>query len=34
MPLDDSQRQAFRRLAKATEGIDHETYERFGKDPL
>ena len=34
MPLDDSQRQAFRRLAKATEGIVHETYERFGKDPL
>ncbi len=34
MPLDDIQRQAFRRLAKATEGIDNETYERFGKDPL
>lgn len=34
MPLDDIQRQAFRRLAKATEDIDHETYERFGKDPL
>ena len=34
MPLDDTQRRAFRGLAKATEGIDRETYERFGKDPL
>lgn len=34
MPLDDQQREAFRELAADTEGIDVETYERFGRDPL
>lgn len=34
MPLDETQRQAFRTLAAQTEGIDIEVYQRFGKDPL
>ncbi|WP_423822965.1 uracil-DNA glycosylase family protein [Salinisphaera sp. SPP-AMP-43] len=34
MPLDDQQRETFRELAADIEGIDIETYERFGRDPL
>lgn len=34
MPLDDSQRQAFRELAGEIEGIDTEVYARFETDPL
>lgn len=34
MPLNAQQRQAFRDLARQTEGIDVDVYRRFGKDPL
>jgi len=34
MPIDEQQRQAFRELAGETDGIDHDVYERFAKDPL
>ena len=34
LPLDLSQRKAFRELAEQTEGIDEAAYKAFGKDPL
>ena len=34
MPLTDDQRQTFRALAQATDGIDTAVYQRFEADPL